>query len=519
MPCHGDFIENLKLKFSFADPEIALVYPTQGRLRASEGLLRFNVAQVRQSGGDAPFKKYHVEVTLRDAKGEVHSASSEFDGHRAECVFEGLPEGLAYVSARLLKGKKPEPVDLLEQHLEVVGDTVADTPRGACTVDRFGRTLVDGKPFLPIGLYTGSCGDFDLIFNSDFNCIMAYGSYALRLPADKDEGDYLAAAMRALDKLEENGFKLIFSLKDLYDFNPFQDATRAFMKAYGGASPEETAIRIAKIFGRHPALLAWYLNDEIPLANRDGVIKLKSMMNSVDPYHPTWATLCDFAETPLMARGHDIIGVDPYPIMKDKPAEQSRCVDAMDAVERSGQASWVVPQIFNWGLYRARKNPSAYPKYHSPTLDQMRGLTLYKALRGARGFIFYSFYNIFSPSNMKEFKEYGETFEECLGRWEDVKQLATLLKSISPWLLSEKGPEKVELKVEDGRAEAARFLDEKGTPLYLIANVGPDDPMAILTLPEDSPKMRACFGHGEEISPGVWKFSGEDIWGEMLLPE
>ena len=44
--------------------------------------------------------------------------------------------------------EKPEPVDLLEQHLEVVGDIVADTPKGACTVDRFGRTLVEPYAFM-----------------------------------------------------------------------------------------------------------------------------------------------------------------------------------------------------------------------------------------------------------------------------------------------------------------------------------------------------------------------------------
>ena len=54
--------------------------------------------------------------------------------------------------------------------------------------------------------------------------------------------------------------------------------------------------------------------------------------------------------------------------------------------------------------------------------------------------------------------------------------------------------------------------------MVLLANIGPEDPQGTLVLPPGLPPMKARFGHAVETTPGTWRFSGEDIWGELLTP-
>ncbi len=150
----------------------------------------------------------------------------------------------------------------------------------------------------------------------------------------------------------------------------------------------------------------------------------------------------------------------------------------------------------------------------------MRGITLLEALRGARGFIGYSFFDLKRPMDAKTYGEPKGTYEEFLWHWNERKEIATMLKNISPWLLSKKGPERVQLELKSGDAQAAFFTrdDAEGKPLVIVASVGPENVDATLTLPADFPPMKSAYGHAKEVSPGVWHFRGYDIRGEILSP-
>ena len=520
---HADLLEFLRRRFTQTPPEIALVFPTQRWLPLEESLLRFNIGQMKMPRGEAPFEDYCLQVSLTDAKGNFHQKTLEWENHTATWALPELPPGKFTLTAMLLeKGKEDQgPIQTIQR--QITARSAQPSAPGETRLDALGRTLVDGTPFLPIGLFIANFhedNDWELFLDSDFNCFMPYDSTGLRLPGDAARGlPPLESAKAVLDALQPYGKKLIFSLKGLHDIPFTREEGKHFQRVYGGADFTETTQRIVDALGGHPAMLAWYINDEVPLQDVKAVEERRLQVNQLDPRHPTWGVLCDYAEAPFFAIAQDVMGVDPYPILRKSPSDQKRCVEAMDAVERSGQPCWSVPQIFSYGIYKARKDPEVYHRFQVPTLEQERGLVLYQAIRGAKGFILYSFKDLKRPYQEEYLKPFGGTREEFLRRWEETKTLATLLKEMTPWILSETPLRPLPLETQDGDAAAALFTDAQGTPMVLLANIGPEDPQGTLVLPPELPPMKARYGHAVETAPGTWQFTGEDIWGEILLPQ
>ncbi|MGN0867891.1 MAG: hypothetical protein ACI4SG_09500 [Oligosphaeraceae bacterium] len=520
---HADLLELLRRRFTQAPPEIALVFPGQGCLPLEEPILRFNICQMKTPRGENPFDDYRLQTSLTDAKGNFHQETLEWQGHTATWHLPQIPPGKFTLTAMLLeKGKEDQgPLQTLQRQMTALPPQ--PPAPGETRLDSLGRTLVDGAPFLPIGLFISHFhdeNDLELFLDSDFNCFMPYDSAGLRLPgAAAGALPPLESAKAVMDVLQPHGKKIIFSLKGLHDIPFTQEEGRSFQRNFGGANFAETTRRIVTALREHPALLAWYINDEVPMKDLKSVEERRLQVNQLDPRHPTWGVLCDYAEAPFFAAAQDVMGVDPYPILRKSPADQKRCVEAMDAVERSGQPCWSVPQIFTHGIYKARKDPEVYPRFLVPTLEQERGLVLYQAIRGAKGFILYSFKDLKRPYQEEYLKPFGGTREEFLRRWEETKTLATLLKELAPWILSDTPPQLLPLETQDGEAAAALFTDTQGTPMVLLANIGPEDPQGTLVLPENLPPMKARYGHAVETTPGTWRFSGEDVWGELLLPQ
>ena len=125
-------------------------------------------------------------------------------------------------------------------------EKVAKLPERKNYIDEHKRLIVDGKPFFPLGMYWSGVNekDLDLYAKSPFNTLMPYAS-----PND--------TAM--LDKINERGLKIIYSIKDAYY------GTTWCPKAITSEETEAAYVK-QKVdqFKNHPALLAWYINDELP---------------------------------------------------------------------------------------------------------------------------------------------------------------------------------------------------------------------------------------------------------------
>jgi hypothetical protein len=76
---------------------------------------------------------------------------------------------------------------------------------------------------------------------------------------------------------------------------------------------------------------------------------------------------------------------------------------------------WLVPQIFDWSECGGKGRP--------PTREEMRAMTYLAINHGAKGLIYYSYFNI------RDDKDYRT-------RWEQIKDLASEIKHLRPVLLS-----------------------------------------------------------------------------------
>src|SRR5690606_28262134 len=164
----------------------------------------------------------------------------------------------------------------------------------------------------------------------------------------------------------------------------------AGVKVIADEVPEITAT--VEEFRDHPALLGWYLGDELRIeqygaqlaAHHEAVI-------AADPDHVTFSV--DNKEPVPGAdymRTADIFGMDSYPVYEvgsdkeDLPEPQRLAKSA--AREIAGRAMWHVPQSFSWGG-RVTTGVGRFPTAH-----EFRNVCWQMIVEGATGLIWYNLY-------------------------------------------------------------------------------------------------------------------------------
>ena len=267
-------------------------------------------------------------------------------------------------------------------------------------IDQHRRLIVDGQPFFPLGTYwsTITKDQLGIYSESVFNCLMAYNSPSLQ----------------QLDMAQSYGFKVIYSLKDYYAGMQYCPAQ------IKSPSDELTAIeQKVREVGDHPAIIAWYINDELPLSMLDRLTAHQGWLEKIDPQHPTWAVLDKVYDLSSYLQTFDVVGTDPYPI----PGQAANMALQYARLTSSGtlglRGVWMVPQIMNWAASRSG------PGLRAPTLDEMRSMAWQCIAAGANGLIFYSWFDLNNKS--------VEPFQQ---RWPDICQMAEEIKSFFPVLLS-----------------------------------------------------------------------------------
>lgn len=328
------------------------------------------------------------------------------------------------------------------------------------SIDEFGRVIADGRPFFPLGTYWSGVSDEHLALYaaSPFNCLMPYG----------------AADPAQMDAIHRHGLKIIYSIKDYYA------GTRWAPKAIQTVADERPAVEKTVLAHRdHPALLAWYLNDELPADMIDRLAAHQEWLEELDPDHPTWVVLYQVDEVRHYLSSFDVIGTDPYPI-PSRPAAM-----ALDWTRRTHQAGfgrravWQVPQIFNWGAYRKGAEREAS---RAPTALEMRSMAWQCIAGGANGLIFYSWFDLWKMNDVEPFEQ----------RWAEVTAMAADIRRMIPVLLS---VEPVPAVVVTGPAAvASRQWSLDGALYVLVVNSGTDEAAAQVALPGGLASVTAEVG-------------------------
>ena len=318
-----------------------------------------------------------------------------------------LPVGTYRVDVALACGEEV----LARQPLD--GRVLPKGDRPRVSIDRRGRTIVGGRAFFPLGFYCSTLDEADLktLSRAGFNCVMPYAFSSME--PDK-AGDLL-------DMARLRGIKVIYSLKDLY---PGMRYTPGWLK-----TKEEAEARVREVVQRfrlHPAVLAWYLNDELPPPWRERLQERYRLVRSLDPDHPAWAVLYQVDQLTEYRHTCDVLGTDPYPVARRPVSMAGEWARKTSQASLGTDAFWQVPQAFAWCTAQNGRDPKGEGR--PPTYEEIRCMTYQALAEGAMGLIYYAFY---------ELKDDPLGFD---ARWKDMSRIAREVRALEPALLSADAP-------------------------------------------------------------------------------
>lgn len=441
---------------------IASAGPSEARFRVRLNLTDYDlkpqdVRIVARLTGEAD-KKVHAETNASGDQGVLVQSLSVKD----------LPAGAYDLAVSLIK---PDGTSWQTVHQKL--ERVPDSFRPKCAIDEHRRLLVDGKPFFPLGMYWSGITEEDLAryAQSKFNCLMPYGS----------------PNQEKMDLAQKHGLKVIYSIKDWYSGSQYCP------KHIKTPADEESNIR-ARVweFRDHPALLAWYLNDELPQSFLPQLEAHQRWVAEEDPNHPTWVVLYQYREVAAYLNTFDVIGTDPYPIGRSPASTAGQwTAETFRQVDRS-RAVWQVPQVFNWANYA--HDDAARQKGRTPTADEMRSMAWQCIAEGATGLVFYSWFDIKRNPDVP--------FDV---QWNHLKRLAAEIDQLAPVLLSAEPVPAVTVATASSPSEPPEWLHplvkSHGGKLYLIAvNDGDGEDTLRVTIPSAPSSIRE-LSEGRTIHP------------------
>jgi hypothetical protein len=509
------WFDDVEIKSAEPVIQINLISPAFSTITPQNGRVRFNVYCE-----DVALRKRSGELTLRIeafAGGKsLKTLNSPVSSLRAQADLSGLPVGEAELKLTLIDSKNNKTLSEKTVPLTVVASD-RPVPANACLIDGQGRAIVNGKPYLPVGLYIDnfSKADLDRIGASPFNCIMPYHVMVGRM--NKEQPVSLDTIRECLDYSHKKGLKILFGTQWVHE-----GMRAAITKWFDSSGEDAVYTKVVESFKDHPSLLAWYLCDELPVSMKDRLEKRRALSNRLDPFHPTWSLFYQIDDLPLYGGGQDVIGVDPYPIRFAENQGMKGIVNAMDAVDITGLPSWMVPQAFNWGIFEA-KDAQDFKRFVDPSEDQMRSMALCMAARGAKGFIFYAGNllaatdEVFYSPHRKRIKNAPapQTEADFARRWVDLCRVGAVLRGLEPFLLADKPAPEVKVDTEKGEVVAREFRDAEGNVRIIIAGVGPGESSAVITTTAPM-LLKSVFGKCAAIGGNKYRFTGTGICSDIL---
>lgn len=237
--------------------------------------------------------------------------------------------------------------------------------------DRLGRTLVGGKPFFPVGMFCWepTPEEMSVYLEGDFNCVMPY----------------VEPTEAQMDWCHEHNLKLIYSLKHIY-------AGHGPSLEFGVTNHEqEVAYVTDKVlrFKDHPALLAWYSNDEFEPGWLTSLKSRQDLMERLDPQHPTWTVMFQVDVLDRYVGTYDNLGTDPYPVPSGNLGRATTDTLAALRPTRGLRPAWQVPQAMDWKWFRGGNATDRYP-----TRAELRTMSWQMIAAGANGLIYYAFHQM-----------------------------------------------------------------------------------------------------------------------------
>lgn len=486
-----------------------ILHPVQKTLSTKDRSLElasFVSGTFRYAKEKSPRLFCHVEI--RDGKETLLEKDYPVKNNRIIPEFEGMAPGEKQM--KLTLSDEANKVILGEKRLAFRVVPEAELQKRTVRIDSLGRTLLNGKPFLPVGIFMSGLtkAQIDIVAEAGFNTVLPYQSPTLGFNGKKGP----AAVREVLDYCHAKQLKVVFSIKDAMP----KGATNMILGEWNGITGDAAISRaIVEHFRDHPALLAWYVCDEIQPTYVESLRALRSRINRMDPNHPTFAVYYQFNSYERYLGGQDIFGIDPYPILYADTRDQRKVMEQIEGalkVQRltsGGIACWAAPQYMNWGVWQpdGRKDPAVYyKKYRFPTLGELHAMIAMEMIHGIRGFIGYSYSSLF----------YGPDRQQFQKAWPVVKEAVAFQHLMAPFLLSEKKAPRFSIHVKKGQIYAQSYRASSGRCALLVSCVGPGEAEAEIRFQEKLPAMRTHHGSFRKKGADSWVFTGMDIASGLL---
>lgn len=386
----------------------SLIFPAADRITVD--------AQMQLAEYDLKPEQLTLAIKCTGGGKAVEVTRSLQRGTRVTLPTSALPAGAAQASATV-SGSKGEILAKAEWTLRKL--TAAEAKSLTVYIDENNNTIADGKPFFPLGWYGNHTMSQMLeIADSPFNCVLDYGTDSVPK----------AEMLKYLDAVQAHGLKQIYCMNDVYPAAKYYDG-----KTWEGISGNQNiADAVVKSYRNHPAILAWYLNDELPRSMAPELTGYYRKVRDGDPNHPCYIVLCTMPELGYFPQTTDIMGVDPYPIPRTSVTMVSDWTDDAVASVHGHKPVWIVPQAFAWYQYnpegsnRGRVPTEAELKTgRAPTYEEERCMTYLALVHGAKGLIYYCYYDL------RVLPQYQEM-------WGWMKKIGAEVKQLTPlWLSAE----------------------------------------------------------------------------------
>jgi hypothetical protein len=277
-----------------------------------------------------------------------------------------------------------------------------------------GGLIVNQLPFFPFGFYCYSPVPQTLIEDEIIRGFNMISPYQTILP------ETLKDRMAYMDRCAELGMKVHYNLLSLSGGGGVDSRIK-------GLSKDEKMKRLVeeiKTFMNHPALLSWYISDEpngfkIPPEALEDIYRL---VKETDPWHPvTMVFMAPFLSSKKYAGAFDIVMADPYPVPNRPIGMVGDVTDQLRSEFTWTRPVWMVVQSFGGGEWWGRE----------PTFQEIRSMTWQSVVNGATGIQYF----------VRQGPNY---FPKSVAAWSECSRMAMEIAEISPWLLSDDEPLKVE---------------------------------------------------------------------------
>ena len=318
--------------------------------------------------------------------------------------------------------------------------------------DAHQRMVIDGEPIFPLGIYWHYRDNDDdealkMLAASPFNFVVSY---------DKN------LSREMMDRLAATGKKVFVNLSVAYKFPP-EARTRPLKTIKSEADAEAFVREKVALLKNHPALLGWYIADELPQSMMPTLRARQVLLKRLDPEHVTGMCLIGANGLREFSDCADWMGMDCYPVGGLSASEEEKVHPNMQMFsaicERAQEQTkglkpvWPVPQAFNW---QADYPNETYPWMRFPNFAECRSQAWLNLAGGGNGFCYFMFHSIYRAWKKGD----RQPYEDLIRSVEEVRKLGNI------FLSTESAPQIAEVPT----SLSVRSLSHRGARYVILCN-------------------------------------------------